>query len=181
MLGGMKKFTIPVLVAKVEKGQTYQQDAMRKKLQRENAAQQKTRNEANRKKSYIAYKGSTFVGNKIKIQLLDFKDQKITFSVKNLTKSKTLPVKLERCLMVESKFGGQECSLIINGIGLSDNYGNQYRVRSSFDNFTQWIHPNETNTFKIITDRTLESSNLKLVIPTRVFGESAIIKFPSGF
>ncbi|MGR5235246.1 hypothetical protein [Vibrio rotiferianus] len=151
--------------------------------------------ELEREKSYRKYKGTTKKNASFLVQLEDFSEQGLYFSVKNISKSKIKKLFPKRCIEYDNELGGVSCIWKTNAY-LVDNYGNKYDIylsekskslktlKSGMGDYllsTQDLYPDEKLYFKASNKKVIENTKLKMVFDRQFFGYESInpLNFPS--
>ena len=91
------------------------------------------RNNLDRKRKYLAYKGSTYKDNNIIVQVEDYKNSNLFLSISNLSNSLIKKPRLSTCKTIINELGGEECLWMSNDIGMVDQYGNRFIVYGHSD------------------------------------------------
>jgi len=183
---GLINVTIPNLIIQVNKGEEYQQLVYQRnniKIQQKNIKIQQNKIARDRVKqrqaSYLAEREAVYKDTRLVIQLIDYTNSTLFISIKNIHKNKIIETHFNKCTYIETKFGGTECVLVVNGLTLKDQYKNHFRLSPTRD---IKIHPQEVSVFKFRAERVLDSSNLNFHIPAYSIGsaEDVDLKFPAN-
>lgn len=152
--------------------------------------------EAERELLYRSYKGTTVKSKSFVVQLEDFNNDNLYFSVKNISSSKIKKLFPKRCLEYDNELGGVSCIWKSN-VYLKDNYGNKYdlyisRKSKSFKQLKSDngeyvfgsidLYPDEKLYFKLGSQKVINNTMLKMHFNSEFFGYESVnsLSFPSN-